>query len=157
MNSAEAIPLISQQIRHMATLYGRSVFDEWAVIALDRSSVASILFYEGHRADTFTKDLPDDSRALREATAARTCEIGDFEFVHHAAAARIDAFLRLGPSAYLLCNATTRTMEEIRSDPRWLKAQVAWFELGQAFRADPLEFVGGMSAQPFAKAPKVSK
>lgn len=146
MTSATALPLIRHHLKRMETLYGRPVFDEWAVIALDRAGVATLLAYEGHRAESFAKELPEDSRALREAAAVRTCEIGDFEFVHQAAASHLDAFLRLGASAYLLCNLTTGTMEDIRREPRWLKAQVAWFEMGEVFRADPLEFTSKISA-----------
>ena len=47
--------------------------------------------------------------------------------------------MKIGATSYLVCNHTTRAMAEIRSDPKWLKAQPVFVELSDKFRADPLE------------------
>jgi hypothetical protein len=47
--------------------------------------------------------------------------------------------VKTGDASFLVCNHTGMTMQDIRKDPRWLKAQTAWFELTEKFRADPLE------------------
>ena len=44
----------------------------------------------------------------------------------------------LGPAAYLFCNHTTKSMTDIRRDPRWLAAQEPFVELSAKFRSDPL-------------------
>ena len=68
----------------------------------------------------------------------RPLTVGDFEFAQDAAGPRHDALMKIGPSIYLVCNNTSKTMAELRADPQWLKAQAAFFELSEKFRADPL-------------------
>ena len=46
--------------------------------------------------------------------------------------------IRLGPAAYLFCNHTTKSMQDIRRDPKWLAAQEPFVELSSKFRDDPL-------------------
>jgi hypothetical protein len=139
MNHAAALVLIRSQLQRMNALYGRPVFDEWALLGLDARGAASVLGYEGPRAEKFADDLPADAEALRQAQARRECHVGDFEFVHEEAGEGLDAFLRVGPAAYLVCNHTGKSMADIRREPRWRQAQVAWFDLAEAFRADPVE------------------
>ena len=122
----------------MNALYGRPVFDEWALLGLDARGEASVLGYDGPRARRFVEELPVDAAALRAAQASRDYSVGDFEFVHEAAGPGLDAFLRAGPAAYLVCNHTGKAMADIRREPRWRQAQVAWFDLGEKFRADPV-------------------
>lgn len=138
MNTAAALDLIRFQMQRMNALYGRPVFDEWALLGIDARGEASVLGYEGPRAGSFVDELPDDAAALREAQARRECHVGDFEFVHEAAGPGLDAFLRVGPAAYLVCNHTGKAMADIRREPRWRQAQVAWFDLAERFRADPV-------------------
>ena len=49
-----------------------------------------------------------------------------------------DALMMLGPTSYLVCSHTEKSLGEIRADPNWLKAQAIFFELGEKFRNDPL-------------------
>jgi hypothetical protein len=138
MTIAEALPLIRSQFERMNTLYGRPVFDEWALLGIDARGEAAVLGYEGPRAASFADELPADAAALREAQAKRDYGVGDFEFVHEEAGQGLDAFLRAGPAAYLVCNHTGKAMADIRREPRWRQAQVAWFNLAEKFRADPV-------------------
>jgi len=121
----------------MDTLYLRPVFDEWAV--LSRSNPKGILFYAGPRAESFRKQLAADTGALRGVIGGRTLEIGDFEFATAAGGTQYDACVKIGPTTFLVFNHTERDMAEIRQDPNWLKAQTAFFDLCEKFRADPLQ------------------
>jgi hypothetical protein len=47
----------------------------------------------------------------------------------------------LGHAMYLICNNTSDSMDNIAKDPRWLKAQVPFAELGDKLRPDPLLIV----------------
>lgn len=138
MTIADALPLIRSQFERMNTLYGRPVFDEWALLGIDARGEAAVLGYEGPREHSFADELPADAAALREAQAKRDYGVGDFEFVHEEAGQGLDAFLRAGPAAYLVCNHTGKAMADIRREPRWRQAQVAWFNLAEKFRADPV-------------------
>jgi hypothetical protein len=114
MTIAEALPLIRSQLERMNTLYGRPVFDEWALLGIDARGEAAVLGYEGPRASSFADELPADAAALREAQAKRDYGVGDFEFVHEEAGQGLDAFLRAGPATYLVCNHTGKAMADIR-------------------------------------------
>jgi hypothetical protein len=138
MTTAEALTLIRFQIERMNALYGRPVFDEWALLGLGARGQAVVLGYEGPRAKSFADTVAEDAAALRAAQAKREYHAGDFEFVHEEAGAGLDAFLRVGQAAYLVCNHTGKAMADIRREPRWRQAQVAWFDLAEKFRADPL-------------------
>jgi hypothetical protein len=137
MDLAAARQHIQSSIARMDALYLRPVFDEWAV--LSRSDPKGILVYSGPRAENFRKQLPADTGPLRSVIGGRALEVGDFEFATGAGGTQYDACLKIGPTAYLVCNHTTRDMAEIRQDPNWLKAQSAFFDLCEKFRADPLE------------------
>ena len=49
-----------------------------------------------------------------------------------------EALVKLGANSYLVCNNTAKSMAEIRTDSRWLKAQAAFVDLSEKFRVDPL-------------------
>lgn len=138
MLSDVAVLLIRSQLQRMGVLYARPVFDEWALLGLTAAG-ARVLAYEGPRAEEFAKTLPADAMFLRAAMTQREYAVGDFEFATDAPGQHLDAFMRVGSAAYLVCNHTTGSMDDIRRDPLWRKAQVAWFDLGERFRADPLE------------------
>jgi len=128
---------IQASFARMDALYGRPVFDEWAV--LSPTAKNGVLAYAGPRAENFRQQLPSDTEPLRAVVAGRPLEPGDFEFAAEAEGTRYDACMKLGGKCYLVCNHTTRAMAEIRRDPQWLKTQTVFFELSEKFRADPLE------------------
>ncbi|MFO1447119.1 MAG: hypothetical protein U1F61_02985 [Opitutaceae bacterium] len=137
MNLATAESLVRSQLQRIDTVYLRPLFDEWAILSVAASGV-TLITYQGKRADTYRERLPQDSAPLRAAMARRSYAVGDFEFALEAAGTGYDAGMKVGESAYLVCNNLAATMDELRKDPQWLKAQVLWFELGEKFRADPL-------------------
>lgn len=137
MTLDDALTRIRQGRDRMNALYAEPVFDEWAVIALSADAPA-IVFYEGPRPDAFRRQFLADIAPLTTELAGRHLPVGGFAFALGAEGTRFDACVRLGSHAYLLCNHTARTMEEIRVDPRWLRAQKPFVDLTEAFGRDPL-------------------
>lgn len=136
MDLATARQHIQSSFARMDALYRRPVFDEWAI--LSAAAAPGVLAYSGPRRENFRHQLPTDAEPLRLAVAGRPLGAGDFEFAADAGGTRYDACMQLGEGSYLVCNHTARAMAEIRRDPKWLKAQAAFFELSEKFRADPL-------------------
>ncbi len=137
MNLETATQTIKACRDRMAALYHKPVFDEWVVLSL-RDGKATILSYEGPRAEKFRSDLHRDSAPLMSQMQGTYYGIGDFEFVDNAANSRYDACIRLGLTSYLLCNNTYGTLAMLRQDPRWREAQKPFVSLTEKFRADPL-------------------
>lgn len=117
--------------------YLQPVFDEWAILSMT-GKAGGVVAYAGPRADVFRRNLPVDAEPLRAITTGMEFTEGDIEFVPDAADTRYDAFMKVGPSSYLILNHTVKTMTEIRADAKWLGAQAILFELSEKFRADPL-------------------
>lgn len=129
---------IKVSLDRMRASYTRVVFDEWAILALVGRS-AGIVAYGGPRAEVFLRTLSQDAEPLRARATGRKFAEGDIEFVPDAKGTHYDAFMKIGPASYLVLNHTTKTLDEIRADPKWLAAQPALFELTEKFRADPFE------------------
>jgi hypothetical protein len=127
---------IAAALARMNAAYGQPVFDEWAVLGAGGHGV---LAYTGPRPDRFRREMADDAVPLRAEAAAQPSGVGDVVFALEADGTRYDAFMRLGAATYLVCNHTTKSMADIRANPSWLQAQAALFQLGEKFRADPLE------------------
>lgn len=122
----------------MRVCYSQPVFDEWAILAAP-AVAGGIVAYSGPRPDQFRRQLPADAERLRACAAGRNFAEGDLEFVPDAASTRYDAFMKIGPSSYLVLNHTMKTMDEIRAEGNWLGAQAVLFDLTEKFRTDPLE------------------
>ena len=122
----------------MRACYLKPVFDEWAILAVP-AKTGGVVAYQGPRPDAFRRNLPDDAEPLRAITAGKKFSEGDIEFVPDAADTKYDAFMKIGPTSYLVLNHTVKTMTEIRADAKWLGAQGVLFELSEKFRSDPLE------------------
>ena len=121
----------------MNSRYGGVVFDEWAVVSLERNR-ARILHYTGPRNDEFLKNFVADLGPLRTALLDEQYGAGDFEFSRHGTGTGHEAFLVLGNGLYLICNHPRESMDSIAKNPRWLKAQVPFVELAEAVRSNPL-------------------
>lgn len=128
---------IESAIERMRASYLQPVFDEWAILSMSGKS-SGIVAYKGPRPDVFRRRLPEDAEPLRAATRGKELSEGDIEFVPDAADTRYDAFMKVGPTSFLVLNHTVKTMNEIRADKKWLGAQAALFELSEKFRGDPL-------------------
>ena len=137
MNLDTARTTVIAALARMDALYNKPVFDEWVLFKLAKEQ-GVILAYSGPRAESYQKRFKDDILPLRAELEQRQLAVGDFAFVDDATSTRFDACIRLGPAAYLFCNHTTKTMDDIRRDQRWLAAQEPFVELCAMFRADPL-------------------
>jgi hypothetical protein len=137
MTLTEAIQQIQACARQMDERYGRTVFDEWAVVSLLENR-ARVLAYLGPRNDDFLKNFAHDIGALRAELHDQNYGAGDFAFQRHGTGTRFEAFMVLGTGFYLICNNTRESMDTIARDPRWLGAQVPFAELSERVRPDPL-------------------
>jgi hypothetical protein len=138
MNLPDAHVAILQTFVRMKELYHQPVFNEWVLVKLARESGA-ILAYDAPRADLYQANFKKDIAPLQAELESRKMVAGDFAFIHGAAGTHYDACIRLGSAAYLFCNHTTKTMDDIRGDKRWLAAQEPFVKLCAKFREDPLE------------------
>ncbi len=136
MDLSTARKHIATSFERMRALYSRPVFDEWVIVTA--AAQRSVLAYSGPRLEEFRQKLPSDIEPLLAQLAGRNLAIGDFEFTQAGDGTRHDALLRLGASSYLVCNNLAHSMADLRRDQRWLKAQGAFVDLSEQFRADPL-------------------
>ena len=121
----------------MNARYGKTVFDEWALVSLQRGH-ERILAYDGPRKEDFQKNFVNDLGALRAEVLTTKHEPGHFNFARHGVGTGFEAFICAGEALYLICNNTRITMNEIAKDSRWLDAQKAFAELTEQFREEPL-------------------
>ena len=138
MNLEDARTAVILALGRMNALYQQPVFDEW-VLAKLTSGQGAILYYQGPRADTYKRQFIADSAPLGAEVGQGRLNAGDFIFAPDASGTHFDACIRLGPTSYLFCNHTKRSMTEIRQSPQWLAAQKPFVDLAAKFHADPLE------------------
>ena len=138
MDLDTACQKIHLAIERMRVVYLQTVFDEWAILAVPVET-GGVVAYRGPRAGAFRRNLPTDAEPLRRVTSGKHFAEGDIEFVPDAADTCYDAFMKIGPSSYLVLNHTVKTIDEIRTDPKWLGVQAVLFELSEKFRTDPVE------------------
>lgn len=124
-------------MEQMNARYGKTVFDEWAVVSLAENK-ARVLVYHGPRNDDFLKNFAKDLGVLRTELHEASYGCGDFAFARHGTGTGHEVFMVLGAGIYLICNNTRETMDSITKDPRWLGAQVPFAELGDFVRMNPL-------------------
>ena len=139
MTLDEANKLIRGCAERMNELYGKVVFDEWAMVSLLQHR-ARILAYDGPRKEDFQKNFATDVQDLRAELLSNRHHLGDFEFARHGFGTKLEAFVVVGDGLYLICNNTAQSMSGITKDPLWLSAQVPFVEMSDRFRSDPLVF-----------------
>jgi hypothetical protein len=124
-------------VRQMDALYGKTVFDEWAIVSLAENK-ARVLMYRGPRNDDFLRNFAKDLGVLRTELLETKYGEGDFAFARHGTGTGHEAFLVLGTGLYLICNNTRESMDSIARNPSWLTAQVPFVELSDKIRSNPL-------------------
>jgi hypothetical protein len=137
MTLEDAISLVKACAKQMDARYGKTVFDEWAIVSLAENK-ARVLSYIGPRNDDFLKNFAADISALRKELHDMKYGTGDFAFERHGVGTRFEAFMVLGMGIYLICNNTRESMDAIAKDPRWLEAQVPFAELSDKIRTAPV-------------------
>jgi hypothetical protein len=137
MTIEEAVNLVKACAKQMDAHYGKTVFDEWAIISLAENK-ARVLSYLGPRNDDFLKNFAADISALRKELHDMSYGTGDFAFERHGVGTRFEAFMVVGIGIYLICNNTKESMDIIAKNPRWLNAQVPFAELSDKIRPNPV-------------------
>jgi hypothetical protein len=137
MTLSQALDLVKGTSENMNARYGRTVFDEWAIVSLQRGR-ERIISYEGPRKKHFQENFVNDLGALRAEVLTTKHQPGHFDFARHNVGTGFEAFVCAGDELYLICNNTQSSMNEIAKDARWLDAQKAFAELTEKFRADSL-------------------
>src|SRR5204863_1606281 len=82
MTLDEANKLIRSCAERMNELYGKVVFDEWAMVSLLQHG-ARILAYDGARKEDFQKNFASDVQDLRAELLSNRHHLGDFEVARH--------------------------------------------------------------------------
>lgn len=139
MTLDQAIPRLRDCARRMNEVFGRTVFDEWAIVSL-LPEHSRLLDYSGPRREEFTKKFNSDLASLRQSLLAGRHNFGDFEFAREGKGTQFDAFICMGEGLYVMCNNLYTTIAEITKDAHWLTAQVPFVELSEKFRSSPVTF-----------------
>lgn len=137
MNLAEAEKLIEESFTQIDRVYGSTVFDEWAIIALERTTT-SFLFYRGPRKEVFLKNFGADLQLLTPQLTEDYNHLGDLHFARHGSGTLFDAYLTVGLDVFVICNNTVSSLETITRTPRWLAVRAALVELADKFRHNPV-------------------
>lgn len=137
MTVEEAVVLIKKCAEQMDARYQKTVFDEWALVALSESR-GQLLTYIGPRKEGFQKNFLQDAGSLRAGLLGAQQAVGDFEFSRHNVGTGFEAYMVAGPGVYMICNNTVQSMDTIAKDPLWLNAQVPFVELSDHFRENPV-------------------
>ncbi len=137
MTLSQAWDLVKRTSDNMNARYGRIVFDEWAIVSLQRGH-ERIVSYQGPRKEHFQKNFVNDLGGLRAEVLTTKHQPGHFDFARDNVGTGFEAFVCAGDELYLICNNTQSSMNEIAKDERWLEAQKAFAEMTEKFRADSL-------------------
>lgn len=137
MTLSEALSLVKSTSDNMNARYGKTVFDEWAIVSLERGK-ERIVSYDGPRKDDFQRNFVNDLGGLRAEVLTTKHQPGHFDFTRHGVGTSFEAFVCAGDELYLICNNTQRSMDDITRDARWLEAQKAFAALTDRFHSEPL-------------------
>jgi hypothetical protein len=135
MKISEAVERIGTCAHEMNARYGKTVFDEWALVSLKKGD-ERIVSYTGPRRDDFQQNFVTDLGSLRAELLTTRHAPGHFDFARHGVGNSVEAFVCVGPELYLICNNTQRTMDEIAREQRWLDAQKVFAALTEEFQGD---------------------
>jgi len=137
MTLSQTLDSVKRCSDSMNARYGKTVFDEWAIVSLRRGR-ERIVAYTGPRKEDFQKNFVQDLGPLRAEVLTTKHAPGYFDFARHEVGTGFEAFVCVGEELYLICNHTQASMHDIAKDARWLDAQKAFAELTETFRAEPL-------------------
>jgi hypothetical protein len=137
MTISQSLDLVKRTADNMNARYGKVVFDEWAIVSLQRGK-ERIVSYQGPRKEDFQKNFVNDLGGLRAEVLTSKHQPGHFDFARHNVGTGFEAFVCAGDELYVICNNTQSSMNDIAKNSRWLDAQKAFAELTDKFRADAL-------------------
>ncbi|HMJ88277.1 MAG TPA: hypothetical protein VK530_00590 [Candidatus Acidoferrum sp.] len=119
----------------MNARYGKTVFDEWALVSLKHGD-AKILHYSGPRPKDFQQHFASDLGPMRGELLTSKHTLGHYDFARHNVGTGFEAFVCVGSELYLFWNNTQRSMDDITRDQRWLEAQKSFAELTEHFSGE---------------------
>jgi len=137
MTLSQAQEKVRNASETMNARYGKVVFDEWAIVSLQRGK-ERIAAYHGSRRDHFQKNFVNDLGGLRAEVLTTKHLPGHFDFARTATGTGFEAFVCAGDEMYLIFNNTQFSMNDIAKETRWLEAQKAFAELTESLRSDPI-------------------
>ena len=137
MTLSQSLASVKHCADQMNARYGKTVFDEWAIVSLQRGR-ERIVAYDGPRKEHFQKNFTQDLGGLRAEVLTVKHAPGHFDFSRHETGTAFEAFVCVGEELYLICNHTQASMSDIAKDARWLEAQKPFAELTEQFRTAPL-------------------
>ena len=137
MTLSQSLESVQRCARDMNACYGRMVFDEWAIVSLQRGR-ERIVSYDGPRREHFQKNFAQDLGGLRAEVLTVKHAPGHFDFSRHETGTGFEAFVCIGEELSLICNHTQASMQDIAKDTRWLEAQKSFAEMTERFAAEPL-------------------
>src|SRR3954452_25041027 len=132
MTLSQALDAVKRCSENMNARYGKTVFDEWAIVSLQRGK-ERIVAYQGPRKEHFQKNFSNDLGGMRAEVLTTKHQPGHFDFARHEAGTGFEAFVCAGDELYLICNNTRASMNDIAKDTRWLEAQKVFLELTDQF------------------------
>ncbi len=132
MTLEEADTLIKSCIDKMNAIYRQPVFDEWAIVKQNEKQ-GLVLAYSGPRVENVQRGFLGDLKHIISDMESDKNDPGLFAFSRDADGTNFDAFIVLGEGIFLICNNTTKTMEDITGNPLWLQAQVPFVNLSNKF------------------------
>ena len=136
----DAQQLIRRQLSEMNKAYGATLFDEFAILRIKGGKPMQLLGYEGPRAKEINDAWPDDLKMLSpELREAGRISGGEFGFIRIGAGSYFDAFIGIGQDMVLLLNHTSKSIEELTANSRWLQAQAEFLKLSHVFGDTPAE------------------
>lgn len=142
MNLEQAWKEIGAAFRVMNERYHGVVFDEIAVVALERLG-ARVLRYAGPREKEIEREIQRDVQTLHAGLSVHGSDPGAFDFSFDGEGTGYDAFITLGTQIFLVCNRTDGTTLDVTRNPLWIAAQEPFVDLSQRFATDPVEFRHG--------------
>src|SRR4051794_17753156 len=122
MTLSQTLDSVKRCSANMNARYGKTVFDEWAIVSLQRGN-ERVVAYQGPRKENFQQNFANDLGGLRADVLTTKHQPGHFDFARHAVGTSFEAFVCAGDELYLIYNNTQSSMNDIAKDSRWLDAQ----------------------------------
>ena len=137
MDRKTAAMCIKKEIDTIKKESSTTVFDEWALVEIN-SGKWKVIAYQSPRREAFRANFKTDVSSLKTLEPDHT-QIGEFALTNKGHGTKFDAYLCTGDHIFALFNNTTKTADEITSDPSWDRVQGHFEKLQHQFILDPVE------------------
>jgi hypothetical protein len=137
MNLDEARRQIQGSLVTVDDAFGRTVFDEWMVVALSGLE-RYVLHYSGPRYEHSPEDFPNDLRPLASELVSHDGRVGNVDFAQDGVGQKFDVLITIGIGLYIILNDTHGSCEELERQPNWAAVRDELVDLGQRFLHEPM-------------------